>query len=49
MADHAVHIGPSPSRESYLNMERIINAALETFSDAIHPGYGFLSENDKFS
>lgn len=48
-ADEAVCIGPPPSKESYLNMSRIIAAAEITNSDAIHPGYGFLSENAKFS
>jgi acetyl-CoA carboxylase biotin carboxylase subunit len=48
-ADEAVCIGPPVSRESYLNMPRIIAAAEITNSDAIHPGYGFLSENAKFS
>ncbi|MBU8933547.1 MAG: acetyl-CoA carboxylase biotin carboxylase subunit [candidate division Zixibacteria bacterium] len=44
-ADEAVHIGASPPRESYLDIEKIINTAKETGCDAIHPGYGFLSEN----
>ena len=44
-ADEAVCIGPAPSRESYLNIPRIIAAAEITNADAIHPGYGFLSEN----
>ncbi len=48
-ADEAVCIGPPPSRESYLNIPSIIAAAEITNSDAIHPGYGFLSENSKFS
>lgn len=48
-ADEAVCIGPPPSNESYLNMARIIAAAEITNADAIHPGYGFLSENAKFS
>ena len=48
-ADEAVCIGPPPSRESYLNISRIIAAAEITNADAIHPGYGFLSENSKFS
>ncbi len=48
-ADEAVCIGPAPSAESYLNMDRIILAAKETGADAIHPGYGFLSENAEFS
>ena len=49
MADHAVHIGASPAIESYLNIEKIIQVALNTNSDAIHPGYGFLSENANFA
>jgi 3-methylcrotonyl-CoA carboxylase alpha subunit len=48
-ADGAVHIGPSPARESYLVGDRIIAAALETGAEAIHPGYGFLSENADFA
>jgi acetyl-CoA carboxylase biotin carboxylase subunit len=48
-ADEAVCIGPPPSKESYLNMPRIIAAAEITNADGIHPGYGFLSENAKFS
>jgi 3-methylcrotonyl-CoA carboxylase alpha subunit len=48
MADEAVHIGPSPAAESYLNAERIIGAAKKTGAEAIHPGYGFLSENPDF-
>jgi len=48
-ADEAVCIGPPPSSESYLRMSRIIAAAEITNADAIHPGYGFLSENAKFS
>ncbi|MEO9341083.1 acetyl/propionyl/methylcrotonyl-CoA carboxylase subunit alpha [Mesorhizobium sp. SB112] len=48
MADEAVHIGPSPVSESYLRADRIIAAALETGAEAIHPGYGFLSENPDF-
>ena len=48
LADEAVHIGPSPVRESYLAGERIIAAALATGAEAIHPGYGFLSENPDF-
>lgn len=49
MADEAVHIGPSPGRESYLVGERIIAAAKATGAEAIHPGYGFLSENADFA
>ena len=48
-ADEAVHIGPSPARESYLVGERIIAAARATGAEAIHPGYGFLSENADFA
>ena len=48
-ADEAVCIGPAPSNESYLKMSNIIAAAEITNADAIHPGYGFLSENAKFS
>jgi acetyl-CoA carboxylase biotin carboxylase subunit len=48
-ADEAVCIGPPPSRDSYLNIPRIIAAAEITNADAIHPGYGFLSENSRFS
>jgi 3-methylcrotonyl-CoA carboxylase alpha subunit len=48
-ADEAVHIGPSPARESYLVGERIIAAAQATGAEAIHPGYGFLSENADFA
>ena len=47
--DQAVNIGNSPAAESYLNIESIIKAALDTDSDAIHPGYGFLSENASFA
>ncbi|HEX2794279.1 MAG TPA: acetyl/propionyl/methylcrotonyl-CoA carboxylase subunit alpha [Croceicoccus sp.] len=49
MADDAVHIGPSPAAESYLIRERIIAAAKQTGAEAIHPGYGFLSENAAFA
>src|SRR5205085_512185 len=49
MADEAVHIGPSPARESYLVGDKIIYAAKATKSEAIHPGYGFLSENADFA
>lgn len=48
-ADEAVHIGPSPARESYLVGEKIIAAAKATGAQAIHPGYGFLSENAAFA
>ncbi len=49
MADHAVCIGPARSTQSYLNAERIVSAALVHGADAIHPGYGFLSENPNFA
>ena len=49
LADEAVCIGPAPSKDSYLNMERILSAALVTGADAIHPGFGFLSENSTFA
>ena len=48
-ADEAVCIGPPPSKESYLNIPSIMSAAEITGADAIHPGYGFLSENEKFA
>ena len=49
IADEAYHIGPSQSRESYLVMEKIVDVAKRAGADAIHPGYGFLSENDRFA
>ena len=49
MADSAVHIGEAPPAESYLNMEKMIAAAIQSRSDAIHPGWGFLAENHKFA
>jgi acetyl-CoA carboxylase, biotin carboxylase subunit len=49
LADHAVCIGPAPASESYLNIANIISAAEISHADAIHPGYGFLSENAKFA
>ena len=48
LADRAVRIGPAPAAESYLSMNAVIAAAQHTGCDAIHPGYGFLSENDAF-
>jgi len=47
-ADLALHVGPASARESYLNIERVIDAALAAQAQAIHPGYGFLSENASF-
>jgi len=49
LADEAVAIGPAPSKESYLVMDKIIAACKQTGAEAIHPGYGFLSENNEFS
>src|SRR5262245_23318663 len=48
-AGAAVHIGAAPASESYLRIERLIDAAERTGADAIHPGYGFLSENGDFA
>ena len=48
-ADQAIHIGPAPVAESYLSIDRILDAAKRTNADAIHPGYGFLSENAAFA
>ena len=49
LADEAIHIGNSKAQESYLSSRKIINAALKVKADAIHPGYGFLSENAEFA
>lgn len=49
LADEAICIGPAPSNESYLSMENIISATIVSGADAIHPGFGFLSENSKFA
>lgn len=49
LADESVCIGPMPSKESYLKMDRIISATYSTGADAIHPGFGFLSESSKFA
>lgn len=49
LADEAICIGPAASSESYLNMERILSATVTMGADAIHPGFGFLSENSKFA
>ena len=48
MADEAVHIGPSVSSQSYLVVDKIIQACVDSGADAVHPGYGFLSENSDF-
>ena len=49
MADEAEHVGPSASAESYLRIDRILDAARKHGAEAIHPGYGFLSENAEFA
>ena len=49
LADEAVHIGPSSARESYLSINKIVQACRETGAEAVHPGYGFLSENPDFA
>jgi len=49
LADQAVNIGPAPVGESYLVQEKILGAAKQTDAQAIHPGYGFLSENSDFA
>ena len=48
LADEAICIGPASSTDSYLNMERIVSATIVTGAEAIHPGFGFLSENSRF-
>ncbi|MFN2548095.1 MAG: biotin carboxylase N-terminal domain-containing protein, partial [Myxococcales bacterium] len=47
--DEAVHIGAPPARESYLNVEKVLGAARQTGAQAVHPGYGFLSEQAEFA
>ena len=49
MADEAVHIGPSPANQSYIVIDKVMDAIRQTGAEAVHPGYGFLSENRKFA
>jgi propionyl-CoA carboxylase alpha chain len=49
MADEAVHIGPAPANQSYIVIEKVMQAIRDTGAEAVHPGYGFLSENSKFA
>lgn len=48
LADQTICIGPAPAKDSYLDMERVLGAAMAVGADAIHPGFGFLSENSKW-
>jgi len=49
MADEGVHIGAAPANQSYINIEKIVSAAKSSGAEAVHPGYGFLSENSQFA
>lgn len=49
LADRSVHIGPAAATDSYLNIARLVEAAVQTAAEAVHPGYGFLSENETFA
>ncbi|MEN9011672.1 MAG: acetyl-CoA carboxylase biotin carboxylase subunit, partial [Yoonia sp.] len=49
MADEAVHIGPAPANQSYIVIDKVMDAVKQTGAEAVHPGYGFLSENSKFA
>jgi len=49
MADEAVHIGPAPANQSYIVVDKVLEAVRQTGADAVHPGYGFLSENSNFA